>query len=94
MTREHDPDDRRVVYARLTGRGIEIADVVAVAHFANEQRMPAELSESERRRLGRLLGKLERSLETAERTPPDPEALTAAARRDRTRSAQWSVSDC
>ncbi|MFI6729694.1 MarR family transcriptional regulator [Streptomyces sp. R-74717] len=87
VTRERDLDDRRVVHARLTERGIEIADVVAVAHFANEQRMLAELSESECRQLGRLLGKLERSLETAERTPPDPEALKAATRKDRTRSA-------
>ncbi|MGW2063132.1 MarR family transcriptional regulator [Streptomyces sp. AM2-3-1] len=76
VTRERDPDDRRVVYAQLTDRGIEIADVVAVAHFANEERMLAELTGAERRQLGRLLGKLERSLETAERTPPDPGTAT------------------
>ncbi|WP_406322672.1 MarR family winged helix-turn-helix transcriptional regulator [Streptomyces sp. NBC_01637] len=76
VTRERDPGDRRVVYARLTDRGIEIADVVAVAHFANEERMLAELTGAERRQLGRLLGKLERSLETAERTPSDPGTAT------------------
>ncbi|MFD5064229.1 MarR family winged helix-turn-helix transcriptional regulator [Streptomyces sp. NPDC058394] len=79
VTRERDPGDRRVVYARLTDRGIEIADVVAVAHFANEERMLAELTGAERRQLGRLLGKLERSLETAERTPPDPGTATGVA---------------
>ncbi|MFD8689734.1 MarR family winged helix-turn-helix transcriptional regulator [Streptomyces sp. NPDC059651] len=82
VTRERDEADRRIVYARLTERGTEIADVVAVAHFANEERMLAELSGAERHRLGLLLGKLERSLETAERTPPDRAALAASIRRD------------
>ncbi|MFC8263573.1 MarR family winged helix-turn-helix transcriptional regulator [Streptomyces sp. NPDC057291] len=80
VTRERDPGDRRVVYARLTDRGIEIAGVVAVAHFANEERMLAELTGAERTQLGRLLGKLERSLETAERTPPDPGTATGPGR--------------
>ncbi|WP_346771922.1 MarR family transcriptional regulator [Streptomyces sp. JH14] len=92
VTRERDPGDRRVVHARLTDRGIEIADVVAVAHFANEERMLAELTEAERRQLGRLLGKLERSLETAERTPPDPGAAAVAVREGRT-ATQHSVSE-
>lgn len=82
MTRERDAKDRRVVYACLTERGAEVAETVAVAHFANEERMLAELSDAERRRLGELLGKLERSLETAERTPPDRAALMASVRRD------------
>lgn len=82
VIRERDAQDRRVVYACLTERGVEVADVVAVAHFANEERMLAELSDAERRRLSQLLGKLERSLETAEQTPPDRAALTASVRQD------------
>lgn len=70
VARERDPDDRRVVYARLTEKGLEVVDTVAEAHFANENRMLAGLSETERRQLGRLLSKLERSLEEAERTAP------------------------
>ncbi|MER5279738.1 MarR family transcriptional regulator [Streptomyces sp. NPDC002809] len=92
VTRERDTTDRRIVYARLTERGTEIADVVAVAHFANEERMLAELSATDRRSLSLLLGKLERSLETAEQTPPDRAALNAPIRRDVTPDPERSVS--
>lgn len=92
VTRERDAGDRRIVYARLTARGVEIAEVVAAAHFANEERMLAELSEEERRRLGRLLGKLERSLETAGQTPPDRVALGASVPRARAPQPEHSES--
>ncbi|MCO5972228.1 MarR family winged helix-turn-helix transcriptional regulator [Actinoallomurus soli] len=71
VIRERDPDDRRVVYARLTDRGLEAINTVAAAHFANEKRMLAGLTDAEQRQLGRLLRKLERSLELAEQTPPE-----------------------
>ncbi|MEV8634098.1 MarR family transcriptional regulator [Streptosporangium sp. NPDC051023] len=67
VVRERDADDRRVVYARLTDRGLDLVERVAEAHFANERGMLEGLSEAERQRLGRLLSKLERSLENAER---------------------------
>lgn len=86
VTRERDAQDRRVVYACLTERGAEVADVVAVAHFANEERMLSELSAPERRTLARLLSKLERSLETAEQAPPARAALSASVPRDSTQS--------
>lgn len=70
VARERDPDDRRVVYARLTDKGFEVVNTVAAAHFANEHRMLEGLSGAERRQLGRLLSKLERSLERAEQTTP------------------------
>jgi DNA-binding MarR family transcriptional regulator len=72
VVRERDAEDRRVVYARLTDKGLEVADTVAHAHFANEARMLDGLTDAERRQLGRLLSKLERSLEKAERTPSLP----------------------
>ncbi|MFF5264014.1 MarR family winged helix-turn-helix transcriptional regulator [Actinomadura viridis] len=66
IVRERDPHDRRVVYARLTEKGLELTNAVVTEHFANERRMLAGLSEAERHRLARLLGLLERSLEQAE----------------------------
>ncbi|MFC9977289.1 MarR family winged helix-turn-helix transcriptional regulator [Spirillospora sp. NPDC127200] len=71
ITRERDPQDRRVVHARLTDEGLELTNAVVAEHFANEQRMLAGLSEAERRQLARLLGKLERSLEQAETALPE-----------------------
>jgi len=74
ITRERDPQDRRVVHARLTDEGLELTNAVVAEHFANEQRMLAGLTETERRQLARLLGKLERSLEQAETAPPEESA--------------------
>lgn len=65
VTRERDPDDRRVVYACLTEKGLEVTRAVADDHFANELRMLAGLTGAERQQLARLLGKLERSLDAA-----------------------------
>lgn len=58
-------DDRRVVDAQLTDAGLKVVDEVADVHFENEQRMLAELSDTERRQLARLLRKLEHSIATA-----------------------------
>lgn len=63
VVRERDPDDRRVVYARLTELGLETTNAVAKDHFANELQMLSGLSEPERKTLAQLLSKLERSLE-------------------------------
>lgn len=67
ITRERDTADRRVVYAQLTAAGLELTGQVAREHFANELRMLAGLSKSERTQLADLLAKLERSLIDAER---------------------------
>lgn len=67
ITRERDSADRRVVYAQLTEAGLELTGQVAREHFANELRMLARLSKSERTQLADLLAKLERSLSDAER---------------------------
>lgn len=68
VARQRDSDDRRVVYAQLTDKGLEVINTVAEAHFTNEDRMLAGLTAAERRQLGWLLSKLERSLEHAERS--------------------------
>ncbi len=75
IIRERDPEDRRVVYARLTDHGMNVTDRVVEEHFANERRMRAGLSETERRQLARLLAKLEHSLEVVETAAPATDAV-------------------
>jgi DNA-binding MarR family transcriptional regulator len=67
IVRERDPEDRRVVYSRLTDQGLRLIDELFAEHVDNERRMLAGLGPAERRRLAGLLGELERSLEDAER---------------------------
>jgi DNA-binding MarR family transcriptional regulator len=66
VVRERDPDDRRVVYARLTDEGLRVVDTTAEAHFGNESRMLANLSQDKRKQLARLLLELEHSIVTSE----------------------------
>lgn len=58
-----DPDDRRGVRVELTTKGRGLVDRAVSAHVANEQRVLASLTESERRALEDLLRKLLLSLE-------------------------------
>ncbi|MFE5591715.1 MarR family winged helix-turn-helix transcriptional regulator [Streptomyces sp. NPDC056549] len=62
IVRERDADDRRVVYSRLTDKGLATVDTVFTEHLDNERRMLGGLSPSERRQLARLLRKLEASI--------------------------------
>ncbi|GAA4471266.1 MarR family transcriptional regulator [Rhodococcus olei] len=62
VRRERDADDRRIVYAELTDAGLDLIDTVARDHFANEVRMLAGLSETERAELAVLLRRLEESI--------------------------------
>ena len=66
IVRERGPEDRRVVHSRLSEEGRKQIDELFTEHLENERRMLAGLSPAECRQLARLLGKLERSLETAE----------------------------
>jgi DNA-binding MarR family transcriptional regulator len=66
VSREREPGDRRVVHIQLTDEGLTLTDKVTGAHFANELRMLAGLSTTERSQLARLLSRLERSLDLAE----------------------------
>ncbi len=70
VQRERDPDDRRVVYTRLTPAGRQAVEEAAADHFANEARMLATLTATEQRQLAGLLRKLEQSIITAEGADP------------------------
>ncbi|WP_377267992.1 MarR family winged helix-turn-helix transcriptional regulator [Peterkaempfera sp. SMS 1(5)a] len=63
IVRERDDEDRRIVYLRLTPKGLAVVDEAVSDHFANELDMLAGLSQAQRDRLAQLLGSLERSLE-------------------------------
>lgn len=66
IVRERDTQDRRVVYSRLTEKGLTTVDTAFAEHLDNENRMLGGLSPSERRQLARLLRKLETSILDAE----------------------------
>ncbi|MFE2187301.1 MarR family winged helix-turn-helix transcriptional regulator [Streptomyces sp. NPDC059455] len=66
IARERDPEDRRVVYSRLTDEGLRRIDELFAEHLRNERDMLGGLSPAECRQLAGLLGKLERSLEDAQ----------------------------
>jgi DNA-binding MarR family transcriptional regulator len=68
VTRERDEEDKRVVYVQLTEAGLELIEKVAATHFANEENLLVGLTQSERRQLGQLLSRLERSLDAYETT--------------------------
>ncbi|MEU0649667.1 MarR family winged helix-turn-helix transcriptional regulator [Streptomyces umbrinus] len=68
VTRERDEVDKRVVYVKLTDAGVELIEKVAAAHFANEENLLVGLTPTERRQLGQLLSRLERSLDGYETT--------------------------
>ncbi|MGW1893225.1 MarR family winged helix-turn-helix transcriptional regulator [Streptomyces sp. NPDC002004] len=72
IVRERDADDRRVVYSRLTDKGLATVDTVFAEHLDNERRMLGELSPSECRQLARLLRKLESSILASDDDPPAP----------------------
>ncbi|MFG0274185.1 MAG: MarR family winged helix-turn-helix transcriptional regulator [Phycisphaerales bacterium] len=57
VERVENPDDGRGVLIALTARGRAVVDRAVAAHAANLERLTAGLSESEFRRLDRLLGR-------------------------------------
>lgn len=74
-----DPVDGRGVIVKLTAKGRTLADKAIAAHFEGLAGVLGVLPASERRELGRLLGKLLVALEAA----PAAEMQTAARRRPR-----------
>lgn len=66
VVREKDAADGRVVHVQLTPAGLELIDQVTRAHFANEEKMLAGLTETERKQLAKLLRVLEHSLDAAD----------------------------
>jgi DNA-binding MarR family transcriptional regulator len=66
VERRPDPDDRRGTLVRLTRRGKRVIDRALEAHLANEERLLASLSATDRRALDALLRKLLAALDEAD----------------------------
>lgn len=75
VTREVSRVDARARVVRLTDRGRHVVDEALEAHVANEERLIAGLSGSEREALGGLLRKLGESVENAGAPPGAPADL-------------------
>jgi DNA-binding MarR family transcriptional regulator len=75
VKREPDPDDRRMMSVLLTARGERFLDDFLPGHFKLISGLMAPLTESERKTLVRLLGKIQQQAATL-RTEPAP--LTAS----------------
>ena len=58
VTREPDPDDRRMVPVQLTARGRAVLESVLPGHFKRMTELMAPLSETERKTLVLLLAKI------------------------------------
>lgn len=71
VSRVKEPGDRRKVYVELTAKGLDVIDQVLEAHFAEQEQMLEGLSQTERKQLAALLGRLEISLELYERRQLD-----------------------
>ncbi|RJQ79393.1 MarR family transcriptional regulator [Pseudonocardiaceae bacterium YIM PH 21723] len=69
VARERDSADGRIVHVALTDKGRELVDKVVDAHAENGQQLLADLAQSERTELSRLLARLESSLVRAENQP-------------------------
>lgn len=79
ITRQQDPDDRRVVRVALSEAGRKLQEEAALFVIAQEERLIAPLSETERDTLARLLQSLLVSFELADtrwplrRRPGEPQ---------------------
>lgn len=77
VTRKPDPGDRRQLCVELTRRGIAFLEKILPEHFRRVSRLMEALSESERRTMVRLLGKI---ADRAAEQFPSPGAPAAAPR--------------
>ena len=66
VKRIKNPDDGRSVLIVLTGRGMKVIDAALTDHVANLARLTSGLTESEAKRLDRLLDRYLATLESAE----------------------------
>jgi DNA-binding MarR family transcriptional regulator len=62
VERERSDDDRRIAYAKLTPKGLEVVDVLVGEHLENERDLLASLSEERLQRLREDLAALEHSV--------------------------------
>ena len=64
IRRVPSPDDRRVMYAELTDKGLTLIDQVVTAHLDLERELLEDLTVAERDTLAGLLARLEHALRT------------------------------
>jgi predicted metalloprotease with PDZ domain len=69
VIREPDPDDRRGSLIRLSDNGLQLFDVLAPEHLANEDRLLSALTDEQRATLADLLRHLLVSLEPSRPSP-------------------------
>lgn len=69
ITRRRDVEDRRVVYAQLTRKGLSVVKATARDHFAEESQLLGSLGDNDRRQLARLLRRLDLSMEQSVNPP-------------------------
>jgi DNA-binding MarR family transcriptional regulator len=67
IERRPNPDDRRGMNVQLTRKGVGLVDRLIPEHVENEERMLEPLSGTERERLDRLMRKVLRHLQDADR---------------------------
>jgi len=70
VRRENAPDDRRMMLVRLTDRGRTFLDDILPEYFRRIAAVMARLSESERKTLVALMGKIERAVPEICAEPP------------------------
>jgi DNA-binding MarR family transcriptional regulator len=78
IRRVRDREDRRLVYAELTDKGLAVIDEAIERHLGLLNRLLSDLSERERRQLAWLLAQLERSI-----THHTPQGLSQPGSTDR-----------
>jgi DNA-binding MarR family transcriptional regulator len=69
VTRSVNTDDRRVIYVKLTKRGLAALDALITEYMAHEDQLLHGLSPRDRDQLGRLLLKLEHSVLSSDASP-------------------------
>jgi DNA-binding MarR family transcriptional regulator len=80
VRRASHPDDRRMLLVDITGAGRKVVDVVLPVTHRITQEMFANLSETDRERLIRLLGRVQQQLQVL-RAQPVPDAPPPPRRR-------------
>lgn len=77
VTREPDPDDRRMMSVRLTTKGERFLHEILPGHFKAIASLMSPLSEAERKMFVRLLGKIQHQATTLNAARKDAAALPA-----------------
>lgn len=70
VKREHAPDDRRMMFVRLTTKGRGFLEGILPVYFRHIAAVMARLSEAERKTLVNLMGKIEQAVPEIRVNPP------------------------